>query len=298
MKIKKHEMVETIKGYLFIAPNLLGFLIFTLIPVILSLILCFSKWSVVEGLKGIKFIGFDNFENLLTDELFTASVKNNFVFTLISVPISVGLALILAIILNKMVYLKNLLRAMFFIPYVTNVVAICLVWMMLFQPTYGPINGFLRSVGIENPPLWLSSEKLALLVIAFVHIWMFTGYNMVIYLSGLQAIPVELLEAGQIDGATGFKRFIYITLPLLSPTTFFILITGLINSFKVFAPVNLMTQGGPGTSTTVLVYYIYLTGFRFFKMGYASAIAWVLFVIVFIITLIQWHGQKKWVNYM
>lgn len=294
----KTKNIETIKGYLFIGPNLAGFIILTLLPIIFSLVLCFSEWNMVGGIGDIKFVGLRNFTDMFKDVWFTDSLKNNIIFTCISVPVSVSTALLIALLLNKMVYLKNVLRTLFFIPYVTNVVAICLVWMMLFQPSYGPINGFLKAVGMSSPPGWLSSNYWALVVIAMVHIWIFTGYNMVIYLAGLQGIPVELMEAADIDGATGAGKFFHITLPLLSPTTFFILITGLINSFKVFAPINIMTQGGPGTSTTVLVYQIYVSAFRFFKMGYASAIAWVLFIIIFIITYLQWIGQKKWVNYM
>lgn len=291
-------MTETAQGFLFIGPNLLGFIIFTLLPIVFSLILCFSQWNMVSGFKGLKFVGLENFKGMFSDVWFIDSLKNNLIFTCVTVPVSIAIALLIAIAIDKFAYLKNALRTMFFIPYVTNVVAICLVWMMIFQPSYGPVNGFLKSLGISNPPAWLSSDHWALFVICLVHIWIFTGYNMVIYLAGIQGIPKELEEAAEIDGATGTKKFFHITLPLLSPTTFFILITGLINSFKVFAPVNIMTEGGPGTSTTVLVYYIYISAFRFFKMGYASAVAWVLFIIIFIITYIQWIGQKKWVNYM
>lgn len=298
MKIKKNVIRETITGYLFIGPNLLGFIILSLAPILFSLVLCFSKWNMAKGISDLKFIGLDNFISVFKDPWFFDSLKNNLVFTAISVPVSIISALFLAMMINELAFFKKALRTLFFLPYVTNVVAICLVWMMLFQPTYGPINALLRTLGMIDPPAWLASEQWALFVVSLVHIWMFTGYNMVIYLSGIQGIPVELMEASEIDGASGIKKFWYVTLPLLSPTTFFILVTGLINSFKVFAPVNIMTDGGPGTSTSVLVYQIYISAFRYFKMGYASAIAWVLFIIVFIFTYLQWVGQKKWVNYM
>ena len=295
---RQKELKQLLKGLAFIGPNYLGFILFTLLPVLFALVLGFCEWNVQEGLSGIKWIGLANFQAMLTDVWFTDSLKNNFLYTLISVPAIMFGSLLLALVLNKFVFMKKTLRVMFFTPYITNIVVICYVWMMLFQPTYGPVNGWLHSIGIANAPGWLSDSRWALPSIMLMNVWIYTGYSMIIYLAGLQAIPTELLEAAAIDGATGYKAFRHITLPLLSPTTFFILITGIINSFKVFAPVSIMTDGGPGTSTTVLVYHIYISAFRFFKMGYASAIACVLFVIIFMVTYLQWLGQKKWVNYM
>ena len=292
------ELKQFLKGMAFIGPNYLGFILFTLVPVLFALILAFCEWNIQQGITGLRFIGLANFRELLTDVWFQDSLKNNLVFTVLSVPVIMLLALFLAVILNKYVFLKKTLRTMFFLPYVTNIVVVCYVWMMLFQPSYGPLNGFLRTVGITNPPGWLSDSHWSLATIILMNIWIFTGYSMVVYLAGLQGIPRELTEAAAIDGATGLKSLRYITVPLLSPTTFFILITGIINSFKVFAPISIMTDGGPGTSTTVLVYQIYISAFRFFRMGYASAVALVLFLIIFGITYCQWLGQKKWVNYM
>jgi multiple sugar transport system permease protein len=223
---------------------------------------------------------------------------NNIYFTIVTVPLTILLALIFACILNKYVFFKNVFRATLFLPYIVNIVAVCYVWMMLFQSNYGPINAFLRAMGIKNPPGWLGSAQWAMPTIMLMQLWINVGYCMVIYLAGLQQIPTELNEVSKIDGATHFKHFRYVVWPLLSPTTFFIVVTMVINSFKIFSPVNIMTDGGPGSKTTVLVFYTYITAFRFYKMGYASAVATVLFIIIFIITYIQWHGQKKWIDYM
>ncbi|TCL72360.1 carbohydrate ABC transporter membrane protein 1 (CUT1 family) [Hydrogenispora ethanolica] len=289
---------DDITGYLFLLPSLTGFIAFIGMPVVMSLLLSFTQWDLVSGFQGIKFIGLDNFKQMATDEWFISSLRNNLFYTGMLVPVALGLGLYFASILNDKVWMKQILRTVFFMPYVSNIVAVSVVWMALFHPTRGPINYLLHLLGMANPPLWLASDKWALTAITIIEIWINIGYNMVIYLAALQGVPKELYEASEIDGATGFKRFWQITFPLLSPTTFFLLITGIINSFKVFGQVNIITQGGPGTATTVLVYYMYTAAFRFYKMGYAAALAWVLFIMIFAITIIQWRGQKKWVNYM
>jgi multiple sugar transport system permease protein len=206
------------------------------------------------------------------------------------------LALACAVVLNKYVFGKNIIRMFFFLPYIANIVVISTVWFVMYTDS-GPITMLIKQMGVENPPYWLADPNWALPAIMFMTIWMNLGYTMVIYLAGLQTIPQELYEAGSLDGASFLQMFKHITVPMLSPTTFFILITSIINSFKVFGQINIMTQGGPGTSTSVLVFYIYTAAFKFYKMGYAAAMSWVLFVIIFIVTIIQWQGQKKWDNY-
>ncbi len=295
--IKQKQMKEYLTAYLFILPNLLGFLVFILIPVIFSLFLSFSDWDLFSGIKGIKFAGLENFKEMAESPIVIKSLVNNILFSLITVIFIVVLALLLALLLNKNLFGKSFLRGMFFFPYVSNIVALCIVWMALFNSQSGPINLLLKQLGIDNPPGWLTSHFWALPSIMIVTIWINVGYVMVIYLAGLQGVPGELYEAAQIDGANAFKKFYHVTLPCLSPTTFFVVIITLINSFKVFGPVNIMTHGGPGDSTHVLVYYIYITAFRHYRMGYSAAMAWVLFIIIFAITIIQWKGQKKWVNY-
>ncbi len=292
------QLQDDITGYLFLVPSLLGFGAFIVLPVMMSLLLSFTQWDLVSGFQGIRFIGLDNFKEMASDEWFISSMRNNIFYTGLLVPASLGIGLYFATVLNNKVWLRQLLRTVFFMPYVSNIVAVSVVWMALFHPTRGPINYFLHWIGITNPPMWLASDQWALTAITIIGIWINIGYNMVIYLAALQNVPNELYEAADIDGATGVKKFWNITFPLLTPTTFFLLITGIINSFKVFGQVNVITQGGPGTATTVLVYYMYTAAFRFYKMGYASALAWVLFIIIFAITLIQWRGQKKWVSNM
>lgn len=298
MHIKHRELKRNITGYLFIAPNLIGFIILTLLPVLFSLGVSFTEWNLFTGAEGIKFVGLENYTGAFKDVWFIDSLKNNLLYTIVTIPVGLILSLFIAIILNDKVYGRNAIRAMFFMPYISNIVAISAVWLMLYNPSYGPINQFLMSIGIDNPPQWLASTKWALPAIMIMSIWSGLGYNAVIYLAGLQGIPRDLYEAADIDGANGWHKLRHITIPMLSPTIFFLLITGIINSFQVFGQINIMTQGGPVRATTVIAYYIYLSGFRYFKMGYASAMAWLLFIGIFIVTLIQWQGQKKWVNYI
>lgn len=296
MKLKSQQ-IETISGWLFILPSLIGFSLLTLIPILLSLIISFTEWNFLTGLSGIKFIGIGNYIDMWSDRWFTDSLKNNLIFAVVTVPAIMFFSLIAALALDKGTFFRGPIRLMIFMPYVSSAVAIAIVWGILYDPSRGPINQFLSSIGIDNPPGWLSDSSWALPALIILTVWMYIGYNMVIYLAGLQNIPKSLYEAAKIDGAGAFTQIFKITLPLLSPTTFFVLVTCIIQSFQVFIAVFIMTQGGPGTSTTVLTFYIYQAGFSFYRMGYASAMAWILFIIIFIVTLIQWRKQKKWVNY-
>ncbi|WP_240762090.1 carbohydrate ABC transporter permease [Paenibacillus thalictri] len=288
---------EKLLGYLFIAPNLIGITVFMLIPCLFAFALCFMEWNHMAGLAEMKFVGLEKFAQLAGDETFWKSLKNNVMYTVIGVPLAVALALIVSVVLNDKVFIQKTLRAMFFIPYVTNGIAVAFVWMLLYEPRRGPLNGFLKAFGVDNPPMWLASTKWALPALIIIYIWSHIGFNTIIYLAHLQGIPRDLYEAAEVDGAKGWQKFTYITFPLLSPGTFFLLVTGIIGSFKVFGIVNALTQGGPGDSTTVLGYYIYTTAFRFYDMGYASVMSLVLFVMIMIVTVIQWQGQKRWVHY-
>ena len=225
------------------------------------------------------------------DTWFTTSLLNNFYFTLIVVPGTMVLALIFAVILNDYIYGKSIFRLIFFLPHISNIVAISLIWSLLYSKN-GPIMSFLKSLGIPDPPNFLADRTWAMPAIMIMTIWMGVGYCMLVYIGGLQSIPHQLYEAAYIDGASRWKQFTHITIPMLSPTTFFILITQIINSFKVFGQIQIMTQGGPLRATSVLVYYIYTSAFEFYKFGYASSMAMILFIIILIITLIQWRGQK------
>ncbi len=281
-------------GYLFIGPNMLGVTIFFILPALFSLYLVFTDYQFTN--PDVNFIGFDNFTRLFNDEVFYISLQKTAIY-LASVPLSIGLAFVVAVILNKSVYWKGLLRAMYFMPYITSGIAIAFVWMLLFQPKHGPINGVLRSLGIDNPPGWLSTIETSMFAIDIIWIWFLLGYNMIIYLAALQEISTELLEAAKIDGARYWQTIRNIVWPLVSPTTFLLLITGLIMTMKTFGIIQAITQGGPGNSTTILSLFVYKTAFRYYEMGYASAISWVLFAIILIITLLQWFGQKRWVHY-
>lgn len=293
----KPRQMEAIAGWLFILPSALGFTLLTLVPILFSLVISFTDWNYLSGLNGIRFTGLENFIVMWEDRWFTDSLKNNLIFVGGIVPATIVLSLLAALGLNGKAFLKTPIRLMIFMPYISSIVAASIAWGALYHPSYGPINGFLKSIGIADPPTWLASSKWALLAVMIMIVWSCIGYNMVIYLAGLQNIPKDLYEAGKIDGTGAVSEFRYITVPLLSPTTFFILITSIIHSFQVFVAIFVMTKGGPGTATSVLTYYIYQAGFGFYRMGYASAMAWILFVMIFLVTVIQWQGQKKWVNY-
>lgn len=291
-RLQKREMKTALR---YIIPSFVGFSFITLIPLIVSFLLVFTNWDG-SFLDQIKITGFKNASYILTkDWLFWKSMLHNVIFTLGVVPTEIALAIILAVFLNDIAFCKQTLRAVYFIPYITLITAITVVWMMFFQPSWGPINSFLRSIGIQNPPGWLTSTKTSLLSVMIVSVWRSLGYYMVIFLAGLQTIPTELYEAAEIDGAGRVKQFFRVTLPMLTPIILFASVTGVIFSFRVFTYINVMTRGRPGTSSYVMVYYLYQVAFKDFRFGYASTLAWMLFIVIFFVTIIQWHLQKRWV---
>lgn len=291
----KRKVKNMTMAYLFLLPNLVGFLIFTLIPIVCSMGLSFMEW---DSANPMVFVGFENFKRLWTDDTFKISLWNTVYYSVFTVPLTMAAALGLAIILNQKMKGINIFRTIFFFPHVASLVAIAVVWNLLFHPTLGPVNNILRFLGIANPPGWTSSVDWAMPVIIIVSIWKSMGYYMILYLSGLQAIPRELYEAAKVDGANSFQRFKSITLPMLTPTTFFVSIMLTIACFKVFDLVSVMTNGGPGRATNVLVFNIYNTAFINYEFGYASAISMILFIIVLAITIVQFRAEKKWVSYM
>ena len=293
--IKNKKVRYYMKGYLFLLPNFLGFFVFMAIPIILGFIISLTNYN---GFNKFDFVGLKNYINMFTDEYFIVSLWNNIKYTLITVPLTVVVSLALAVAVNTGIKGSKLFRTLYFLPHITSMVAVGIVWSLIFNPSTGPINQVLRALGIENVPQWLSSSALALPTIMMISVWKQAGYYMIIFVAGLQAIPRQLYEAASIDGAGKVRQFFKITLPMLSPTMFMVIILNIINSFQVFDLVNLMTQGGPGRSTNVLVYRIYQEGFRNLNFGYASAMAYFLFMIVLVITLIQFRGQKKWDNQM
>ncbi|MGJ9383578.1 carbohydrate ABC transporter permease [Salipaludibacillus sp. CF4.18] len=287
---------ENLSGYIFIAPMFLGTSLLVLFPIISSLVLSFTDWNFVSGYRNASFVGFENFQKLFTNPLFQKSLINNFII-LLAIPVTLFISLSLAVIINKYVYFKDFFKVIYFMPFISSIVAVAVVFQVLFHPTDGPINQFLMAIGVENPPGWIASVAFSLPSVMLIMIWTSIGFNLIIYLAGLQSIPKELYEAAQIDGASAWYQFLKITIPLVSPTTFLLLVTGTISSFKVFDLIIVLTNGGPANSTITPVVYLYQQAFLELKTGYASSVALVLFVIVLIITYFQFLGQKKWVNY-
>lgn len=289
------EAKRDLVAYSFIAPNFIGFAVFTLIPIIFAFILAFMNW---DGSNAIEFVGFDNFLRMPTDTFFVAALKNTLVYVVGTVPLTMIASLALAIVLNQKIRARGFFRTVAFFPYVASLVAITAVWSMIFHPSKGPVNYLLLSLfGVPQNelPKWFSGNLVLVTLILF-SVWKYMGYYMVIYLAGLQGISAQLYEAGSLDGANTWQKFKYITWPQLRSTTFFVVVMLTINCFKVYDIAVMLAGGGDGklsTSATVLVYYIYQNAFNYWDLGYSSAIAMVLFVLVLIITLIQFRYEKK-----
>ncbi|MEH7113783.1 sugar ABC transporter permease [Neobacillus niacini] len=287
---------ENLAGYAFIGPMFIGTSILVLFPILSSFVLSFTDWNFVAGYENAKFVGLENFSKLLTNALFLKGLFNN-VLLILAVPITLLISLALAVIINKYVYMKDLFKVIYFMPFISSIVAVAVVFQVLFHPTKGPINQLLLTLGVKNPPGWIADVTFALPSVMLIMIWTGIGFNLIIYLAGLQNIPKELYEAAQMDGASAWSQFRKITIPLVSPTTFLLFVTGVISSFKVFDLIIVLTNGGPANSTITPVVYLYQQAFVELKTGYASAISLVMFVIILIVTYIQFIGQKKWVNY-
>lgn len=294
-KSNKGNRRNTLIAYSFIAPNFIGFLLITLIPIIFSFGLSFTEW---DSARPMVFVGLDNFKKLFSDTTFKISFWNTLYYAVGTVPLTTLISLGLAVLLNQKIRGKVIFRSIFFFPYVASLVAVTVVWNMMFHPDMGPVNSVLAMLGVENLPRWAADVKWAMPTVISLSVWKSAGYFMIVYLAALQGIPRDLYEAGLIDGANAWQRFRKITLPMLTPTTFFVVMMNTINAFKVFDQIYMMTQGGPGRSTNVLVYHLYNTAFKSSKFGYASAIAIVLFLIVLVITLVQFRIEKKFVSYM
>ena len=297
--MKKRHFSKPIRIHLtalaFLAPNLLLFLVFMLIPIGMGIVMGFFKW---DGYNPAEFIGFKNFFRLFSDSGFRSSLGITFYYTLLTVPATMVLALFFAMLLTREIRGKGVFRALVFFPYIASIVAVSIVWQFLYNADAGPINEALRAVGIENPPRWTSSKDTALIAVAVMNIWRTVGYYMVIFVAGILTIPPSLYEAAHIDGAGVWQRFRRVTLPMLSPTTFFVLVIAIINSFQAFTPIYVMTGGGPGSATQVLVFRIYEEAFVNSVFGYASAQAVVLFLIVLAFTIFQFKWQEKNVAYL
>jgi multiple sugar transport system permease protein len=278
----------------YLLPTIIGFFVFILGPVVVSFLLGFTEWDL---LTPPKWIGLGNYRAMLFETpLFWTTLRNALYYTLLFVPGAVILPLFVAVLMNQQLRGVTFYRSIYFLPVVTSTVAVALVWQWLYNPEFGPINYVLKLVGIKGPA-WIASPEWAMPALVVMSIWQVVGYNMVIYLAGLQGIPEEFYEAAAIDGATGWRQFLHITVPLISPTTFFILIVSIIGSLQVFEQTYILTQGGPAYSTLTIAYYIYQQAFQFFHMGLGAALSYVLFIIILLITLIQFRVQKRWVFY-
>lgn len=279
--------------YLFIGLWLIGFILFSGGPILASLFFSFTNWT---GLTSMEWIGLGNFKELLfEDKLFWTATRNTFFYSFGAVTLGTMGALFVAILMNQNLPGTTLLRVIYYLPSIASGVAISILWIWLFNPQSGLVNYALSLIGIEGP-LWLASPTWDLPALVIKSLWGI-GANMIILLAGLQAIPHSLYEAAKIDGANQAQEFRHVTLPMLSPVLFFVLIISTINSFQILTDVLVMTQGGPGTSTYVYVYMIYQNAFQYLKMGYASALAWILFIIILGLTLLQLWGSSKWVYY-
>lgn len=284
---------EHVVGYLFVAPLIIGLLIFTYGPVLAAFALSFTKGDYISIPR---WIGLGNYQTLLKEDLFWISMHNTLYYVIGVVPAGLLLSLLLALAMNQKLRGIVFFRSIFFLPTITSSVAISLMWLWIYNPEFGVLNFLLKQIGIKGPT-WLASSTWAMPAVIIMSIWRGLGYNMLIYLAGLQGIPEVYYEAAEIDGAGTWAKFRHITLPLLSPTTFMLLILSLIGAFQVFEYTYVMTGGGPVYATLTIVLHIYNNAFRSFQMGYASALAYVLFFILLSLTLVQLQLQKRWVHY-
>ncbi len=283
---------RTIEGYLFASPWILGFFIFTLGPFIISFWISLNRWDILTPMR---YIGFQNYSNLFKDPLFWKSLSVTVLYFFLSVPAQLLLALLLALLLSKNNFVNYFFRGVFFLPYIVSGIATAILWRWMYNPEFGLINFLLSQFGIQGPS-WLTSVDWALPAIAITGIWGL-GSTMLIYLAAIQSVPDHLYEAAEIDGATRWAKLRFVTLPMMSSAIFFTLVIGIITSFQVFSQAFAMTQGGPQNATMFYVFNLYRQAFVQFKMGYASAMAWVLFLIVMAITLIQFKLADRWVYY-
>lgn len=293
--MKTYSKSETRWAWFFLAPCLLGLLVFTYIPIMASLGLSFSYWNLL-GIP--KFVGLENYAAVLNDPLFWKSFATTWTFVIISGFLEVAVALLLAVWLNRAIRGQSFFRTAYFLPFITPMVSVALVWGWLYDPTYGLINWLLQQAHLIDKPIpWLYDPKTALWAVMILRVWKDIGYNIVIFLAGLQTVSPSLYESANLDGANSWQIFWRVTLPMITPTLFFIGIMTLINGFQSFDSVYLLTQGGPEHSTELLVYWMFKNAFEFYKIGPASAIAYILFVVILLLTLGQWQLRKRWVMY-
>jgi len=294
-KASRSARRQNLLGYLWISPWLLGFVIFTAGPMIASLVLSFTNYRIINV---IKWAGLDNYVYALTkDELFWPSMGITFYYMLIAVPLGLLGSLLLAMLLNQRVRGESIFRTLFYLPSLTPAAAAALLWAWLLHAEVGLVNYILSLIGIKGPP-WLGSVRWAMPAIILITLWTgMGGGRMIIFLAGLQGVPQEFYEAAEIDGASGWRKFLHITLPMISPTIFFNLVLGIIGALQVFTTAYITTKGGPGRATWFFALHIYTSAFEYFDMGYASTLAWFLFLVLLVFTIIQLRLSEMWVYY-
>lgn len=283
---------EHISFYFFISPWLIGFILFTGGPIIASLYFSLTNYTVVSSPT---FVGIENYRNLFKDPLFWKSLYNTIYYASFFIPLGILIAFILAILLNQKVKGLAVYRTVYYLPSIVPAVANAILWIWLLNPQWGLINTGFRLIGIQGPG-WLTSEQWSKPGIILMSLWGI-GSWIIIYLAGLQGVPEQLYEAAEIDGASKVQSFFYITVPLMTPTIFFTLVTGLIGAFQVFTQAYIMTNGGPVNSTLFYALYLFRNAFNYLKMGYASSMAWILFLIILMLTILQFSLAKRWVFY-
>ena len=287
---KRHE---TILGWLMVSPWLIGFICFSALPMFASLIISFTEWDM---LSKPEWVGFENYKTLFfEDPLALHSLNITILFTIVSIPLNIVFGLALAMLLNTSIRGLAIFRTIFYLPAILSGVAVALMWRWIFSTEFGLLNALLSMIGIEGPA-WLTDRIWVLPSFVIMRLWS-VGGGMIIYLAGLQSIPTNLYEAANIDGANWWHRTRFITLPMLSPTIFFQLIVGFIFSMQIFTEAFIMTNGGPADASLFYLLYLYRTAFQYFDMGYASALAWVLFVVILVLTIILFKTGKSWVYY-
>lgn len=295
--IEKHKQYKAsmTAAYLFVAPAFIAILIFFFVPVISAFVMSFTDFDIYAfgDFNTVRFIGLKNYQHLFEDPLFWLSLKNTCYYVLLATPLSIAVSLGAALLLNsKLVKFKGIFRLSYFIPYITTLVAVAIVWRFIYHPKFGILNFFLGFIGID-PIDWLGDPNWAMPAIVLMSVWKSFGYNMIIFIAGLQNIPEDLYEAASIEGASEWQQFKSITIPMLAPTTLFISIITIVGYFQLFAEPYIMTQGGPLNKTLSIVGYMYQEGFRWWNMGYSASISFVLFFIILAVTIIQFKLQKN-----
>lgn len=293
---KKRNFTENqrkyISFYAFISPWLIGFLAFVLLPMIISFLMSFTRWDL---LTDPRWVGLENYKRLFNDRLFYQSLKVTITYALFTIPLQLVLSMIVAMLLNQIKFGANIFRTIYYIPVIVSGVAVMVLWSYIFNPEIGLINQLLAMVGIDGPG-WIYDEKWSMPSLIIMSIWNIGG-TVIIWLAGLSGVPKDQYEAAELDGATKWQTFRYVTLPALTPTLFYNLIMGIIGALQTFSQAYIMTDGGPNYSTLFYNYYLWVNAFDNFRMGYASAMAWILFIIIILLTLLVFKSSSAWVYY-